>query len=764
LRKIPGLKIGSGKVALMVVLPCPSLDEHEAGRALAGGLGELTRDLMKEHGITGTCWFTYACNEHLGMRKPSKGETDPTRLRTEMLLHNPEVVALLGQASVSAVLDRQDVAKIAGVPIRGGGRTIFPMTDPSVVLAKEQELRRVNAQFLALRAVLEQTADPKSHTEVVTVRGEEEAKDLFKNRFKTTTAFDYETAAPAPDWDAVNPHKGRIRCVALTDEVGKAWVLPETLVSSPIFADWLRGPTRKVAHNAIFEKVWSRVHFGKWPEEVVDTLAMHHLLDENLSHSLDACVAQLAPELYGYDAEMSLFLAEFTEAGEGFFKAKDELLHPYCGRDADATLRIFRAMSPHFLKDEELGTLNEEIVQPSSHVLSLFAFRGMCVRQDKLEEAHAALIRKFDACTEALQKSPEVKRCLMSMGLNDFNPASPKQVSHLLFKTMKMKSVKATKAGGDSVSSEVIRSLPANKVTESLVGVADVKGLMNTATTYRKHLRKDSLLPTKSVISSWYSNSQVVTGRLNCRVPNLQAIPSGEEEGGIGSSFVSRLGGCLVKADYAQLELRLLAFMTREKAWLDGFAGDGWDPHQATADSIGEERAVGKRLNFGIVYGIGAKKLAAQVNKSKAWAVAKLDEFWTKHRAIKDWFEDQHALLRRKGQLRTPAGRLRRLSAARDYSDDDPRQWRAMRQGPNFVIQGFAADLVALAMVQVEDALSGMRSLLVNQCHDALVVECCSEEEKEVAEILSFVMSSRAPARFGVDVPLVVDVKAVPHL
>jgi len=765
-----------GPVDVLVVMQAPEQEEDESGAPGVGPSSALLRDLCKETNLNRrrlhTTTVVKCCPPNEAKPKKVHIEACTPYLDEEVKKLKPKLIVAAGDVALKALTGKTGISKLIGLKIESRfGVPCIPVFHPQYVISRPSALNRQISLFRVIERFFQnKDHDPTKETKVEVVSSVALARKLFKQRFKKTTAFDYETGGYDPEFNALDPKKGFIRCIGLTDEVGKAWVFPleqgytgiEKLVR-----DWLAGPTPKVAHNASFEALWCRQKYGFWPKITDDTKRLYHLLDENSSNRLTDLTVTHLPEMAGYDDAMEEYLANFSNRGEGYTKAPFDMLAHYNGQDVDATLRLLRKFKPQLLDDAQLFDLYSNVVMPSAMLTARFQFRGMRVNPETVDAAVGSMHDKMANVTKKLSAKPEVKKTLKLLGRDEFNPRSSQQVSTLLFKVMKLPVKVKTKTGAPSTGEEALKELPQdNEIVQLLQQMTEVKGLLNVLTQYEVHKQLNEEKKQWFLHSS-YDNAFVVTGRISCREPNLMAIPrpSDDVEINVASAFVSRFkGGNLVAADYSQLELRLLAELTRETSWFEGYQDPEFDLHEDTAIRGGIERVEAKRLNFGVVYGIGARKLASQIGKDYLEARDMLDRYWDQHPLIKDWFAERHLCLRTDGFTRTRAGRFRRLPDAKLLPEDDPAQWRAQRQGPNFEIQGFAADLVATAMVMLEEALEGMDALLVNQVHDSLIVDCPRKETKEVERIMEHVMTELAPARYDIEVPLRVEVKTAKDL
>jgi uracil-DNA glycosylase family 4 len=777
--KISGERLcGSGPVDILFVGQNPEEDDDETTRLGAGPASRLLLDLVKETGMGKiSIWHTTAVkclppNES----KPKKIHTDAClrHLKQEIEKLSPKVLVASGDTALRSLTGKSGISKLIGLSLPTEyGIPCIPVFHPNYVLNRPGALGKQLSLFKTVKRSIDNVDhDPTKETDVKIVSSARDVRALFNKRFKRMTAFDYETGGFDPGYEALNPQRGFIRSISLTDEVGKAWVIP---LNEPgmkchhrtwsMVGEWLASKRSKVAHGSSFESIWSRHNFGQWPVITDDTRCMYHLLDENSVNNLSDLTGEHLPDMAGYDAEMDTFLSAFKNRGEGYTKAPFDMLAHYNGQDSDATLRLLRLFKPRLIADVQLFSLYTNITMPSTTVMAKFQHRGMAVDPLKLAQAVTAMIDKKDRVKAELESMAPVKQTMKRLKRDDFNPGSPKQVGELLYKTMNLKTDVKTKTGSSSTSEAALLKLPQdNRVVQLLTEVSSVKGLLNTLTGYQHHTVKYGK---RWYIKASYDNSFVVTGRVSCREPNLMAIPRPDDslKCGVAESFGSRYkDGRLVYADYSQIELRLLAEMTEEPTWYNGFFDPKFDPHQTTADHNKTSRFEAKKTNFGVVYGIGAAKLASQLNCSYLVARDMLDSFWRIYPCIKDWFDDQHLEVRSKGEVRTKLGRVRRLPDGRDLPDNDPAQWRAARQGPNFKIQGFAADVVATAMILIEERIRGYRSKLVNQMHDALITDCPPDEIKRTNKIMRDVMVHEVPKMYGIRVPLVVDLKVLRSL
>lgn len=343
----------------------------------------------------------------------------------------------------------------------------------------------------------------------------------------------------------------------------------------------------------------------------------------------------------------------------------------------------------------------------------------------------------------------------------DFNPKSPKQLGVILFEKLKLPVLKKTKTG---YSTDV-------KVLEQLEGKHPLVGtilahrkLAKLQSTYLDGLRP-LLNPKTGRIHTHFQQTVTVTGRLSSTDPNLQNIPTRTEEGKhIREIFVPGEGyDYLMSCDYSQVELRILACIAKDELLLESFM-HGQDVHARTAAEVfgvplsevtGQMRTRAKAVNFGIVYGISDFGLAKQLDITRGEAAGYIDSYFARYTGVKKYMEDMVHLAREQGYVSTMMGRRRYLPDIK-HSNFNLRSF-AERTAINMPIQGTAADIMKQAMIKVDEALkkAGLKSRILLQVHDELVLEVPEAEKNAVAELVRSAMEGAAQLA----IPLLADVK-----
>ncbi len=342
-----------------------------------------------------------------------------------------------------------------------------------------------------------------------------------------------------------------------------------------------------------------------------------------------------------------------------------------------------------------------------------------------------------------------------------FNIRSAQQLGEVLFSTLKLPSAGKTKGGQLSTAQERLEKLSGHPVVDA---VLEFRKLEKLRSTYLEPLPK--LMDANNRIHSHFNQWATATGRLSSSNPNLQNIPV---RGALGqrmrTCFVPQAGHALISADYSQVELRVLAHMSQDPVLLQAFQEEkdihtntaaliyGLEAHAVSAD----QRRNAKTINFGLIYGMGAQKLAQELRISTAEAKAFIENYFKHLQQLKRFYESIEADAKAHGFVSTLAGRRRAVPDI--HSTNGQKFALARRQAINTVIQGSAADIIKLAMLSVaHDArLHELNAHLALQVHDELVLEVPKEHAQEAGARVAELMSAVQPAGQGLSVPLAVD-------
>ena len=383
------------------------------------------------------------------------------------------------------------------------------------------------------------------------------------------------------------------------------------------------------------------------------------------------------------------------------------------------------------LTQQGLNHLFFDVEQPLCVVLRNMEERGVCVSADVLK----VLEGKYGQLIESLTKE------IYALAGETFNIASPKQLGDILFDKLGLPHGKKTKTGY-SVSEDVLSNL------------ASKHPIVNAVLEYRHYAKLQSTyvvglqpLINRGRIHTEFNQCITQTGRLSSTNPNLQNIPARSDEAkDIKSAFVPSENCVLVSADYSQIELRLLAHMSGDEQLIEAFNKDE-DIHAITASQIlgipvGEvtsaQRRDAKAVNFGIIYGISGFGLAENLSIPQYMAKEFIANYFTMHPKVRAFMDKNVEDARERGYSLTMLGRRRNLSdlKASNYMVRSAAERMAM----NTPLQGSAADIIKIAMINVEKRLENMKSKMILQIHDELIIDAAKDEEEEVKKILSYEM------------------------
>jgi DNA polymerase-1 len=344
-----------------------------------------------------------------------------------------------------------------------------------------------------------------------------------------------------------------------------------------------------------------------------------------------------------------------------------------------------------------------------------------------------------------------------------FNLNSPKQLGEILFGKMQLPVVRKTAGGAPSTDEEVLTKLAEDYPLPKVL--LEYRGLAKLKSTYTDKLPK-MVNPATGRVHTHYSQASVITGRLASSEPNLQNIPVRSEAGRrVREAFIATQGK-IVSADYSQIELRVMAHVSNDANLQKAFAA-GEDIHRATASEVfgvaladvtGEQRRAAKAINFGLIYGMGAFGLAANLGITRDAAQSYIDRYFTRYPGVAQYMAETKTLAHAQGFVETVFGRRLWLL---DINAAGARRAGAERAAINAPMQGTAADLIKLAMVAVQHWLRDqhLRSKIVMQVHDELVLDVPDDELEQIKQNLPRLMCEVASLK----VPLVAEVGVGPN-
>lgn len=463
---------------------------------------------------------------------------------------------------------------------------------------------------------------------------------------------------------------------------------------------------------------------------------MSRLLDEGLP--LDGFV---------YDTALAAYLLDATESDYDLHRVSMR----YCGAELSGAEAIYRLkpVTEEKLKELQMDKLYYEIELPLCRVLAEMQDTGFMVDRMALSAFGDSLTGSIDALRNEIYKQAG----------GEFNINSPKQLGEVLFERLVLPAGKKTKTGW-STNADVLEKLRGKHPIIDMI--LDYRMLTKLKSTYADGLLK--LIDPDGRIRTNFQMTVTATGRLSSTEPNLQNIPVRKELGAqIRKMFIASEGKVLVDADYSQIELRLLAHISGDEHMQAAFMS-GEDIHRVTASQVFNtplsevtslQRSRAKAVNFGIVYGISSWSLAQDIGVFPNEAKAYMDAYLEKYSGVREYMKNIVEKAKAEGYVKTLYNRRRALPELKS-SNFNTRSF-GERVALNMPIQGTAADIIKLAMVNVYNRLKAeeLEAKLILQVHDELICECPEHEAQRVAELLSEEMSGAAK----LSVPLTVDAK-----
>jgi len=515
---------------------------------------------------------------------------------------------------------------------------------------------------------------------------------------------------------------------------------------------WLQSPRHpKVGQNLKYDAHVLANHGIALAGIEHDTLLQSYVLEAHRGHDLDALAERhLGRRTITYEQVCGKGARQI-----GFDQVAIERATEYSAEDAEITLALHRVLWPRVSENEGLKFVYESIEIPVSRVLYTMERTGVLVDPVRL----AAQSRELGERIMALEQKAH------QLAGQPFNLGSPKQIGEILFGKLGLPAQKKTASGAASTDEDVLEKLAADyPLPRTLL---EHRALSKLKSTYSDKLPA-MIRPDTGRVHTTYGQAIAITGRLASSDPNLQNIPIRTPEGRrIREAFIAPPGSHIVSADYSQVELRIMAHLSDDAGLLEAFA-KGQDVHRATASEVfgvalnevtADQRRTAKVINFGLMYGMTAFGLAANLGIGKDEARAYIDRYFTRYPGVARYMDATRALAKRQGYVQTVFGR--RLWLPEINSPNGPRRQGAERAAINAPMQGTAADLIKLAMVATADWLhrESLRTRLIMQVHDELVFEVPDAElgliKSRVPDLMCHVGSLK--------VPLAVDVGAGPN-
>lgn len=633
---------------------------------------------------------------------------------------NPRNQRLLMEGKESAFLSKSLIKLIDNLEVADRfERFLFPQTNP--LIAIKDELRRYE-----LRRVLSRLGDvpmvekKEAGFEAVLIQDDATlAKTVADFNKDTIVAFDTET-------DGLDTMKANIVGFSFATDEQKAYYVPIAHsylgVGPQVSKEAAKEAIKKiftcklVGQNLKFDfKVVAKNFKLTPPIPYADTMILAWLLMPGQSVGLDA----LAKRFFGH--EMIPF-SKTTKRGETFASVDLQKACEYAAEDAWMTLRLFNTLIQKL--DPIMLDLAKEVENPFILTLMHMENRGIQINQHFMKGLLEATEEKLMHLTKIIYKESKT----------EFNINSVKQLGSVLFETLKLPPTKKTKSGY-STDESVLESLKDKHPV--IAPILEYRELYKLKSTYFEPLLRLAAEDKDSRVHTNFLQTGTSTGRLSSKEPNLQNIPVRTELGrAVREGFVAKKGYLLVGIDYSQIELRLLAHFSKDKALVEAFREDK-DIHTQTALKLfgpkqaKQKRSIAKSINFGLLYGMGSRKLAQTLGITTKEAKGYIESYFALFPSVKSYFKFIQESAKSQGYVQTLLGRRRYF----DYSNATPMQLASYdRESVNTVFQGSAADLIKLSMLKLEKTLLNEDARLLLQIHDELIFEVKEELSEEFAK------------------------------
>ena len=604
-----------------------------------------------------------------------------------------------------------------------------------------------------LQEVPEKIVKTEVNSSYVCISTEKSLKELIKKASKAKTiALDTETTGlDYMDTELVG--------ISLSYQAGEAYYIPlnhDDDSVDQLALDIVLKELRPLLESSSNKIIGQNIKFdknvlAKYGVDIAsiknDTMMMSYVLDASATrHNLDALSS------YYLNYKTSTFE---DVAGKGvkqitFDKVPIEAATNYAAEDADITLRLYEELNPRLEGEASLNKLNDEIEIPLIEVLSEMEQNGAILNSKILNSQSKDLESRIKKLEEkAYQLAGE-----------EFNLGSTKQLREIFFEKLKYRIIKKTPGGQPSTDEKVLAELAEEYELPKVL--LEHRTLSKLKSTYTDKLPNQVSQSTGKVHTSFHQ-AVTTTGRLSSSDPNLQNIPIRTEDGRrIRQAFEPSKGNKFISADYSQIELRVMAHMSKDEGLLEAFR-EGQDVHSKTASEVfdvgikevtSDLRRNAKAINFGLIYGISAFGLGKQLGVSRNLAAEYMAMYFEKYPDVKKYMESTKEFASQNGYVETLFGR--RLYLRDINATNAMRRQASERAAINAPVQGTAADIMKIAMINMHKAIKTHKSeaKLILQVHDELILDTPKDE---IDKIVSLVTDSMMGAA-NLDVPLEIDI------
>lgn len=768
------------KPLFAVIAEAPGAEEDQQGMPLVGPSGRLLWSELQQHGLSRDQAFV---TNVVKCRPPNNRTPKVSEIKKCSLFLASELdflqdagtqyVLALGGTAFKQLGGNGSITEAHGSPYEWNGFTVFPCIHPAAALRSPQQMKRFKEAIAAFSQVVRGKAPSLPDVEIVVVKDNKDLTAMVEDLAdKEWVVYDIESIG----LDEQHP-RADIMCVSYCGEPSRAYVVllghPECTGNREEMENVLsalHGKRGWIAHNGKFDSRYLEGRGIRPPVLTRDTIIMAHLLDENLPRNVEAVAARYL----GYPDWGTEMKSRFQAIQKALDKGLDIPYPPlnelvkYAGLDAAVEYQLAHTLWEQM--DQGLQRMHNFLILVS-HCLQDVERIGVWIDQTELEKMESY-------CEEQMEKAVQQFAKATGKPEDEIKLGSSQWLMQVLFGELELPVVEFTENGSGSTNEHSLKKL--RPYAPEVIGAI---------LEYRKHqkflgsyLRPWKMqLDSRSRLRSQYNITGTVTGRLACSNVRMwprevgvgMSLHQVPRDGMIRSVVAAPPGRKLLVADYSQIELRVAAALAREKRMEEAYR-KGEDIHTLTAATVTgkpinevtkEDRQRAKAVNFGFLYGMGAKNFVNyafdeyDLNFTLEEAEQVRNRFFSLYSGLLAWHNEVEDFVRRHGYIVSPLGRIRRLPDV--HSPDRYLQYEAVRQAINSPVQATASDFTLAAMVILHSLLKHNEKLdaqVVGQVHDSILVECNEKTADEVAALIKEVMEERVPEwiakQFGYHFPL----------
>lgn len=631
-----------------------------------------------------------------------------------------------------------------------------PSLDKLLAVEKDEEKLNelfVELEFNAWTSKKQAQPSPTNKSNYQTVDTEEKLKQLIA-KINTSSTFAIDTETNSLDTiiaDLIGLsfafEKGD-GCYIPINHKTRDTQIPIERIQDLLWPVILKNSSKAVGHNLKFDIPVLWRHGLKLENFLADTMLMSYVSNPSSSrHGLDALANQHLgiqtisfEEVVGKGKQMVSFAdVDIKEATE------------YAAEDADVTLQLYNHLLDYFRKNPSQNEILVSVEHELLKVLTLVEANGVKINDEFLISYAKELKDSLDLLSSKI----------FSLSKEEFNLDSPKQLGDVLYNKLSLPVLQKTPKGQPSTNESTLQRLA--EEFEIPKFIIEYRGLAKLRSTYTESLVA-LINPHTGRVHTSYHQTITSTGRLSSTEPNLQNIPIKTEEGRkIREAFIPAQGYALVAADYSQIELRIMAHLSKDKSLNNAFK-KGLDVHSATAAEVfgtslesvtPDMRRNAKAINFGLIYGMSAFGLSRQLNITRAESQQYLDNYFKKYSGVKDYMESIRENAKKNGYVETILGR--RLYMPEINSSNGLRRQAAERAAINAPLQGSAAEIIKKAMIDIHAWCHDLKDIkMIMQVHDELVFEINENKLQDYSKIIKSLMEKAV----NLSVPLEVEIGA----